>query len=111
MGDLSVADGEEACRVVVHGQLVDVHGSFVLLDQLAGLDAVEGDESSVVPAGCEQPVASRIELDLLDQTFQLIVFDRVELLAFLPVENLDARWASEVIDVSDLAYAASGQQL
>ena len=86
-------------------------GDFLLAKRLLRLEIEEQEEAVVGAAGAEQPVAVGVKHQVLDEALELVVGELVRPLALLPVEDLDAGLAVEVVDVADLADAADGQQL
>src|SRR5579875_2089505 len=95
----------------VEHERMDVHRRFFLPEGFVGLEIEEQKEAVVGPAAAEQPITLRMKRQMFDDSFEFVVNVFVRLLTLLPVENLYAGLAVEMIDVADLADAASGQIL
>ena len=86
-----VPDGVNRIVRLVDNELVHVHGSLLLLDQLPTLGVVNRDEAVVISAGNDEPRTVGRKHNLLDQALELAILELVQLLASLPLEDLDPR--------------------
>lgn len=80
---------------------MDVHRCLNLRNQFAGFRVVDAEEATVISTRRDEPLAIVRKLHLFDESFVFVVFDFVNPLTFLPVEDLDPRWPAEMVDVPD----------
>ena len=106
-----MADGDQLLFGRVQGDVVNVGVVAGFVEDFAGAGMQQRDETFVIAADRDQPVPVRSKRDPFDQPFELRAFVFEDAGFLLPVENFEAGFAFEVIDVANFAHAADGQQL
>src|SRR5262245_44754806 len=104
-----MAHNDERLTIVGQQEIVNVHRCLFLFDRLLCVQIEEHQEAVSSPTSAEEPFPLGMEFEVIDKAVEFVAWELVSALGALPVEDLDARSAVEMINIADLADAADGQ--
>jgi len=94
----------------IEGQVMNMHGGLVLLDDLFFFQVIELDEAIVITSGGQEPLVVRVKDHLLHESLVSVAAELVSSFSLFPIKDLDPGEGFEVVDIVDRAGATDCQQ-